>query len=259
VLAAPAARTTMNADDEKRSRFLPVEELAALRAEIERRGFARDPLVDEHADKMHYGLNVAVAWPLAAAIEPSYRALAERLGAMDPAAYLYPFATTHVTVLTAVSFKRYPDPSPQTTKAIDDAAERLGEFLASSTRDIGPFSLEVGAPVLARAAAFLPMKNPTGEIARVRERSLSFCRAAGGVLSDASVPSAVHCTILRFRKEPADAAAFARAFDEIGGTFELGTVAVDHLLVTLETKPYMRAGRILRAIALGEARPPKEP
>jgi hypothetical protein len=240
----------MSADDRHQGGFLSAHELATMRAEIERAGFERDPLVGEHADQMHYGLNIAVAWPLGATNEAVYRAFAQRVAALDSGAYVYPFATTHVTVLTAVSFKRYPDPSSETIGAVDAAAERLGAFLAHAASDIEPFILEIGPPVLARAAAFLPMKNATGEISRLRERALAFCRAAGGVLADASAPRAIHSTVLRFREEPPDPVAFARAFDEIAGTHLFGSTTVDRLLVTLETKPYMRRGRATHDVAL---------
>jgi hypothetical protein len=253
VVAAPPRAAKMNADDPHEDLVLSAHELATLRAEIERAGFERDPLVGEHADRMHYGLNITVAWPLGATIDAAYRAFEKRVALLDSGTYVYPLATTHITVLTAVSFKRYPDPSSQTIRAIDAAAGRLDAFLAGDARDIGPFTLEIGPPVLARGAAFLPMKNATGEISRVRERALAFCRAAGGVLADASAPRAIHSTVLRFREQPRDPIAFARAFDAIARTLHFGSMTIDRLLVTLETKPYMRAGRVMDTVALGRS------
>jgi hypothetical protein len=242
----------MSADQRKQEPFLSAQELTAMRAEVEARGFEKDALVGRDADRMHYGLNIAVAWPLPPTMEATYRDFETRAAALDLGAYLYPFTTTHVTVLTAVSFKRYPDPSSQTIQAIDAAAADLGNFLARMASDVAPFILEVGSPVLARAAAFLPMKNDGGEIARLRERALAFCRAAGGPLADASAPRAIHSTVLRFREPPRDPARFVRGFDLIARALHFGTMSIDRLLVTLETKPYMRAGRIVRAVTLGK-------
>jgi hypothetical protein len=222
----------------------------ALRDEIARAGFRRDPLAAEHADRRHHGLNIAIAWPWPTALESAYGEFARRLAALHPGLYVYPFATTHVTVLTAVNFKTYPDASDADVRDIDRAADDLGRFLAESTGDLGAFALDTSRAALATAAAFIPMSNPTGEIAKVRERALAFCRAQGGVLAHASAPQAIHSTMLRFREPPADTLAFADAFDEIARELDLGTIVIDRLLVTLETKPYMREGRLARTIEL---------
>jgi hypothetical protein len=223
---------------------------AALRDEIAKVGFRRDPLAAEHADRRHYGLNIAVAWPLPAEVEAAYGEFAQRVGALHPELYVYPFSMTHVTVLTAVNFKSYPDPTEVQMRDIDRVAVELGQFLAGSSGDLRAFSLETGRPALASRAAFVPMTNPTGEIAKVRERALAFCRAEGGILAHASAPSAIHSTVVRFREPPPDAIAFADAFDAIASGVDFGRIAIGRLLVTLETKPYMRDGRVVRSVEL---------
>jgi hypothetical protein len=215
--------------------------------------FQRDPLVAEHADRDYLGVNIAVAWPLPPELEPAYRSFERAASALDPGLYVYPHATTHVTVLTAINFKQHPDPDAALARDVDCAARELADFLVASTRDISPFKLEVGAPVLTSAAAFLPIKNDTGEIARVRERALAFCRTESGLLANASVPRAIHSTILRFRDPPRDAAAFERAFDSIARSLHFGTMTIDRLLVTLETKPYMRDGRVAHEVRIGSS------
>jgi hypothetical protein len=223
---------------------------AALRDEIAKVGFRGDPLVGEHVDRRHYGFNIAVAWPWPAHLEKGYCEFERRVAALHDGLYVYSFPTTHVTVLTAVNFKSYPDPLQTQVRDIDRAADDLGRFLARNCGDLRAFSLETARPALASAAAFVPMSNPTGEVAKIRERALAFCRAEGGVLAHASAPSSIHSTVLRFREPPADAMAFAAAFDEIASELDLGTIAIDRLLVTLETKPYMREGRIARSVEL---------
>ena len=223
---------------------------AVLRDETVRLGFRRDPLVGEHADRRHHGVNIAIAWPLPNEALGAYREFERRVSALHPGLYVYPFATTHVTLLTAVNFRSYPEPGDAQVHDIDRAAEKLARFVAENTNDLQPFSLETDSPVLASAAAFVPMANPTGEIARIRERALAFCWAQGGVLAHASAPETVHSTVLRFRDPPPDAIAFANAFDEIAANIDFGRLPIDRILVTLETKPYMREGRLARSIEL---------
>jgi hypothetical protein len=209
-----------------------------------------DPLVGEGADRRHHGVNIAVAWPWPKELEATYQAFARSVAALHPGLYVYPFATTHITVLTAVNFKSYPDPNEDLVREIDRAAVELATFVEENSRDLPPFTLELGHPVLVPAAAFVPMTNRTGEIAKIRERALRFCRAAGGILGLASAPQAVHSTILRFRGVPSDPTAFASRFAQIARGADFGDIAIDRLLVTLETKPYMREGSVVRSIDL---------
>ena len=232
--------------------FLPDDELARIRADIDQRGFQRDPLVAEQADRAHVGLNIAVAWPLP--LEPAYRIFERAASALGPSLYVYPHPTTHVTVLTAVNFKAYPDPEAARIEEVDHAARELFDFLSAAVDDIAPFELDVGPPVLTSAAAFLPMRNATGEIARIRERALAFCRSSGGILANASAPRAIHSTVLRFRQLPSDPVGFSKEFDRVARSLRFGTMTIDRLLVTLETKPYMRDGCVTNEICFARSR-----
>src|SRR5262245_32242647 len=115
------------ADDRERSAF---------RIEIESRGFRQDPLLARHADRSHYGLNVTALWPLPKELERAYADFARRVSALCPGLYLYPFATTHVTLVTAVNFKSYPDAAASQVRLIDHAARELGDFLAEASGDL---------------------------------------------------------------------------------------------------------------------------
>jgi hypothetical protein len=212
--------------------------------------FAADPLVGAFADQHVAGLNIAVAWPLPESMRDAYLDLAARVAALDPELYVYPYETTHVTLLTAVNFKRHCDPSSETIRTVDNAAAALGLFVAEATRDLGPFVLEVGRPALAEAAAFFPMRNAGGEIAALRERALAFCRAEGGILSDATAPRTIHSTFVRFRQPPRHPLTFASEFESTAKTSRVDRIEVDEILVTFETKPYMRAGRRAHSIPL---------
>jgi hypothetical protein len=240
--------------DPAASPFIDPAELRAMRAQIVETGFQEDPLVGAEGMRRFAGLNVTLAWPLPALFRSAYEALAAELSGLDPGLYVYPYATTHVTVVTAVSFKRHVDPSPEVEATVDDAATALGAFLSETTAGMSPFAIDVGSVVLARAAAFFPILNPTGEVVRLRRQVLAFCRKSGGITADAAAPGVIHSTLLRFRARPHDAAAFCAAFDEIAPRFTFGRAIVDELVVTLEPKPYMRDGRATRRVRLGEAR-----
>jgi hypothetical protein len=241
-------------DDTYASPFVDPAELRSLRVQIAETGFQEDPLVGAEGARRFAGLNITLAWPLPAPFRSEYEALAADLRGLDPGLYVYPYATTHVTVVTAVSFKRHVDPAPELETAVNDAASALGVFLSEAAAVMSPFVIDVGFPVLARAAAFLPILNPTGEVVRLRREALALCRKTGGIMADAVAPGVIHSTILRFRERPRDAAAFCSAFDRITSRFTLGKAIIDELVVTLEPKPYMRDGRATHRVRLGEPR-----
>jgi hypothetical protein len=238
-------------DETYASPYLAPDELRAIQEERARRGFERDPLVGTYADRRVCGLNVTVAWPLPELCRAAYLDFAARIEKLDPGLYVYSFETTHVTVVTAINFKQHPDPSDEWVSRVERQGTELGNFVASATSDMLPFALEIGPPVLARAAAFFPILNPTGEIFRLRDRVLSHCRAAGGILKGALAPRAVHATFLRFRECPLSPFALANGFESLARGFRLGGARVDEVKVTIELKPYMREARPAACIALG--------
>ncbi len=212
--------------------------------------FDADPLVGDDADRQVAGLNIAVAWPLPESVRAAYLDLAARVTAFDPGLYVYAYETTHVTLVTAINFKQYPDPSPDTVHLVESAAATLADFVVDAASDLAPFDLEISSPALARTVAFFSMLNPSGEIARLRERALDFCRRHGGILSNAAAPRTIHATFVRFRRPPRDALAFAAQFEAAARTSRVDRIHVDEILVTLETKPYMRAGHRAHRISL---------
>jgi hypothetical protein len=238
-------------DDEP---YFDPTELSKLQAQIAESGFEADPLLGPLGKRPFAGLNITMAWPFPNELRRAYEKLTDELSALDPGLDLYPFERSHVTVVTAVSFKEHAHPSTETVKEVADAAALLGDFLFDATRDMGPFAIDVGPPVLARAAAFLPMKNPGGEVARLRDRTLAFCRSTGGILARAVAPRIVHSTLLRFRRVPTDAHAFAAGFERVVRGVWLGQIRIDELAVTLEPKPYMREGTKARVVGLDEPR-----
>jgi hypothetical protein len=230
--------------------FLSAEELEGLSREIKERGFYVDPFVGAGLKQAVCGLNVAVAWPFPAHFQDRYQEIAGRLAALDANVYVYPFAATHITLLTIVSFKRYPMAPPQTEAEIAAIAPCVLEFLGTVHTPSGPLAIDVGPPVLARTAAFFPIREPTGRLLAVRTQLVDFCRRQGGLVADASVPIALHSTVLRFRSPPDDREKFTTAFAAMARTAGLGRGMVDEVLVTLETKPYMRAGKVMGRVPL---------
>jgi hypothetical protein len=65
-----------------------------------------------------------------------------------------------------------------------------------------------------------------------------------------TIPSIVHSTIMRFKKVPADTQAFLSAFDKIAQAVPRIAMRVNEIYITTETKPYMRAGEIVRRFRL---------
>jgi hypothetical protein len=232
--------------------FFPAAEQAAMQDEIRRRGFAADPVLAA-ADAPVFGVNVAFAWPLPAAFRAAYDELHDRLAALDPGLYVYPHAQTHVTVATVVNFKEYSAPTTHETARLRALVPAISRSLDRACAGVAPFTIEMGAPVLVRAAAFLPILNPGGEVGRIREVLADELRNADAARAGLKLPNAVHSTVLRFRQVPADPKAFVERFLEIAKGVSFGTATIDELLVTTETKPYMRNGEIVHRQSLREA------
>jgi hypothetical protein len=198
------------------------------------------------------GLDITVAWPLPIEPPAMYEEFAQKIAQLDAGVYVYPLAQTHITVLTAINFKSEIDPSQSRVRIIEDAAERLAGFLEALAETLRPFLITIGMPVLSAHAGYVPIQNPTGEIVRIRRAALQFCRQAGEPLTRAQAPAIIHLTVLRFRRPLADAGQFACAFRRIAEDVAFSSARLDEILVTLETQPYMREGRVLRRIRLNE-------
>jgi hypothetical protein len=65
------------------------------------------------------------------------------------------------------------------------------------------------------------------------------------------VPGIIHSTVMRFRQPPPDLEKFLSAFDALAAETDFPPIQVGEILLTSETKPYMRAGEILRRFKLG--------
>ena len=120
----------------------PAGALETLRAEIIACGFERDSFLNCMLGSNVYGLNITIAWPLPSQYRTAYEEMAQHVAALDRGLYVYPFAQTHVTVITAVSFKHQINPCAGVIRLITDAAERLGDFVRLTTHSITPFVID---------------------------------------------------------------------------------------------------------------------
>ncbi len=223
-----------------------------LQDQIAADGLTADPFMSTNPDLPVHGLNLAIAWPLP--MEAAYHELKERLETLGPEAYVYPYEFTHVTLMTLVNFKDHQNPSDEQRRLLADLAPEIVSVLAPAiTNDLQlqPFNVDVGPPVLAPGAAFLPILNPTGEVARLRAMATE---VLGPILTghNVNVPGLLHSTFLRFYRRPASPGAFAQNFAATAPDLKLGAAAIDQILLTSETKPYMRGGEIIHRFELGE-------
>ncbi|MBI4825206.1 MAG: hypothetical protein HY807_02105 [Nitrospirae bacterium] len=229
--------------------------LSKLHKEIRRDGFAPDFFLPIHPDMPVYGLNIAFGWPLPSPLKESYEYLYRELLALGYDIYVYPYHQTHVTVMTLVNFKKHQYPGEKVVEEIEklvpDIIELLSrELSAGSESDIKTFKIDVGPPILFKSASILPIRNPDKTVYRLREKIALLMKDAFSL--EVEVPQGVHSTILRFLKSPSDANVFIQKFESIAANTHMGEVTINELLLTSETKPYMRGGEILHRFRLGE-------
>jgi hypothetical protein len=251
------------------------EKLAALRAEIKAHGLTVDKFLLHDADAPTFGINLACAWPFPESLRQEYERMARRFAALGPWLYVYPFEFTHITLVTFISFARHVRPAPELVKKLEGKTEEILETLSPlfveapspSLRPPSPplgeragargiFTLQPQAPVLTRAAGILPMLNPGGEVPRLRQQVSGLLQHNAPLYQELverglSVPGIIHSTVMRFIKPPPDLNQFLAAFDEIAAETKLPALQVSELLLTSETKPYMRGGKLLSKFRLG--------
>lgn len=239
--------------------------LAPMREEILTQGLVADRFLANDADCPAFGLNLACAWPFPDALRAEYEKMAGRLIACSPGLYVYPFPFTHMTLVTLISFRRHTQPSSELVKTLagktDEIIAALAPLFAENSTDrIKPFTLQPQAPVLSRSAGILPLVNPEDEVPRLRRRVTELLQCYGPLHRELverglNVPGIIHSTMARFVQTPPDLNAFLSAFDEIAADTKFPAIQVGELLLTSETKPYMRGGEILRRFKLATCSP----
>jgi hypothetical protein len=211
--------------------------------EIRKHGFIKDELVGKDIDRDVYGVNIACAWPLPAEIRELYEALYKKLNRLE-GVYVYPYAQTHITVLTVINFKKRLNGMKE---HLDAMTLKALKAKIESTLQQKSIKILIDSPVLLQSAAFLPIYNPGGEIYEIRKAALSVLNG-GNRSYDLDVPKAIHSTILRFKDVPENSEEILLKFEEIMKDFHILEGTIRELYVTEELKPYMKEGRILEKI-----------
>jgi hypothetical protein len=232
----------------------PTNFILSARREILEHGVVVDAFLAANPDAPVFGFNLACAYPFPAPAAWSYRRIAERLAALDPAVYVYPEWETHVTLVTFVNFSLHERVEPERLMQLQSLIHPVRELIRPLLQE-NAFKLVLGPPVLTRKAAILPISDVAGAITRIRQNVRAALEAdkalnAELVRGGFNVPGIIHSTIMRFKRQPTNLAKFLEDFDETAAAAEPFTLAIDALLLTTETKPYMRAGEVVHRFPL---------
>jgi hypothetical protein len=212
-------------------------------------GVIVDEFLPNGADCPVFGFNLACAYPFPPEALRFYLPISRRLASLDPAVYVYPDWETHITIVTLVNFSLHRRPDPrrlaQLQSLLPPTIEILRRVLAGPS-----FPLRIGAPVLTPKAAILPIEDPSGEITRIRRTVIAALESEPelrGKLARAGLnaPGIVHSTVMRFNSVPSDLPRFAARFKEAAGPPQSVEIRINELLLTTETKPYMREGAVV--------------
>jgi hypothetical protein len=229
------------------------------RREIEEAGVVADPFLAADPDCPVFGFNLACAFPFPAEAARWFRPIAERLAALDAGVYVYPAWETHVTIITFVNFSLHRRPDPALLARLQSFLSPVHELVRPLVKG-SAFTLELGPPLLTRKGAILPITDAMGAIARLRQ-SVTAALASDGALhaelsrAGLNVPAIIHSTIMRFREAPSNLPRFLEEFDRLADNAAPFALDIGEILLTTETRPYMREGVIAQRYPLSP-RPP---
>ena len=175
---------------------------------------------------------------------------------------MYPFPFTRITLVTFVSFARHTRPASQLVKTLEGKIPNILEapsplFAEDSSEQIKRFTLQPQLLVLARGSGILSLLNPDGEVERLRHGTMELLRRNEPLHHELTgrglnMPGINHSTVTRFRRVPPNLEKFLTAFDEIATETNFQPMQVREILLTSETKAYMRGGEILRRFRLAD-------
>jgi hypothetical protein len=174
---------------------------------------------------------------------------------VDPGVYVYPDWETHVTIVTFVNFSLHRRPDAKRLRDLQALVQPITEILQPVLAAVRHFPLIINAPALTAKAAILPISDISGEIARTR-RNIIHALEADSELHHAltraglNVPGIVHSTVMRFTAAPRDDGRFSADFEEVARAVTPVEIVIDELLLTTETKPYMREGTVAQRFPL---------
>lgn len=218
--------------------------------EILKSGFESDVILSTQLDLPVYGLNLAIGWPFPAPLRESYEKFFHQLSNLGFFVYVYPYCQTHITIMTLVNFKNYQHPGKNKIEEIKKLTPKIIQLVSREMNHFKTFNIDIGRPVLLKSAAILPILNPGKEIFYLREKIAPLLKNALNL--KVKVPKNIHSTVLRFLKRPPDAREFIKKFESIAVNTRFSEVSINELLLTSETKPYMRGGEKLHCFYLKE-------
>ena len=218
-------------------------------------GVVVDELLRDDPDCPVFGFNLACAYPFPEVAAQFYRPIATRLTALAPGVYVYPDWETHITIVTFVNFSKHRRPDSTLLAQLELLLDPVIKILRTTLKAARPFRLAIGAPALTPAAAILPISDTSGEIGRIRCDVLDALKANTELYDKLSraglnIPGIVHSTVMRFKSAPSDYRKFAADFAEASSAVKSIKIDVSELLLTTETKPYMREGTVIRRFPL---------
>ncbi|HEY3856040.1 MAG TPA: hypothetical protein VGO67_16750 [Verrucomicrobiae bacterium] len=218
-------------------------------------GVIVDEILRDDPDCPVFGFNLACAYPFPEAAAQFYRPIAARLAALDPGVYVYPDWETHITIVTFVNFNLHRKPAATLRAQLELLLNPVCKILRKILEATRSFHLTIGAPMLTPKAAILPVSDDSGDVARIRRNVLDAFKSNAELYDQLAraglnVPAIVHSTVMRFKSAPQDYKKFAADFAEISRSVTPVEIVVSELLLTTETKPYMREGKIIRSFPL---------
>lgn len=211
--------------------------------------FILDDLIITNKDISVFGLNLAIGWPLPNEIKNQYDKMIKNFETFKSHIYFYPYDQTHITLLTLINFKDNINPTPDTIKEImqiKNSIDKLVSIIIKKIRKslIQPFKIEIGRPILSNNAVIMPIKNESNEIETLRNILANEIKEKQNII--ALKPSIIHSTIGRFIKKINNSEDFKKDFYKISRKQNIGIATINEILLTSETKPYMREGKILK-------------
>lgn len=210
-----------------------------------------DPFLTENIDQPVFGLNLALCWPFPLKTRKAYEQIAREIKLLGPEVYVYPYHQTHITLMTIIDFKKYLNPRKDKIIAFKEIAAELYELLIPIVQTTSQFKISLDSLELSQNAGFLQSQEPRKSVVKLRA-AIENALIESELSIIPKIPNIVHSTILRFKSVPSNPSNFLFDFNSIKRNSKIAEILISELLITSETKPYMRDGEILYRISLKE-------
>jgi hypothetical protein len=206
------------------------------------------------------GLVMVCAWPMPSNVKDHVTELCRKLRDELPnEAYIYPTSTLHCTIATLRSFTHGPMNESEIKACVDLWKPVLDRARKSSCWPTKSIRLRMNTPTLEGSAGIFHFEDVDGTIGAIREALRCAIIEAGGLpvmgggdrtlgkpiigAPDGEIPphipDIVHSTLLRWKAEPDDRMAAAKAFDSVTRSWTPLEISVERVTAVFETVPYM--------------------